>query len=69
MWKYAIMAFIQHMASVGSLEKSAGSAALSSVVQVDMGVAGGAGGAGGAGIVFGGAGAKACCLCGLGLLQ
>ena len=38
MWKYALMAFIQCMASAGSPEKSAGSAALISGVAVDMGV-------------------------------
>ena len=37
MWKYTLMAFIQHMASAGSPEKSAGSTALSSGVAVDMG--------------------------------
>ena len=38
MWKYALMAFIQCMASAGSPEKLAGRAALSSGVVVDMGV-------------------------------
>ena len=38
------MALIHHTASEGSPEKSAGSAALSSVALVDIGVTGGAGG-------------------------
>ena len=53
------MALIHRTASEGSPEKSAGSAALSSVALVDMGVAGGAGGAGGC---LGGAGGTALCL-------
>ena len=53
------MALIHRTASEGSPEKSAGSAALSSVVLVDMGTAGGAGGTGGC---LGGAGGTALCL-------
>ena len=41
MRKYALMAFIQRMASPGSPEKSAGRTALSSGVVVDMGVVNG----------------------------
>ena len=62
MWKYALMAFIQHMASAGSPEKSAGSAALCSGVVVDMGVTDGVEG------VTGGLGGNARCRWGLGLL-
>ena len=50
------MALIHRTASEGSLEKSAGRAALSSVALVDIGVTGGAGGC------FGGAGGTALCL-------
>ena len=50
---------IHRTASEGSPEKSAGSAALSSVALVDMGVAGGAGGTGGC---LGGAEGTALCL-------
>ena len=57
------MAFIQHMASAGSLEKSAGRAALSSGVAVDMGVTDGVEG------VTGGFGGNAHCRWGLGLLE
>ena len=53
------MALIHRTASEGSPEKSAGSAALSSVALVDIGVAGGAGGACGC---FSGAGGTALCL-------
>ena len=53
------MALIHRMASEGSPEKSAGSAALSSVALVDIGVTGGAGGTGGC---LGGAGGTALCL-------
>ena len=53
------MALIHHTASEGSPEKSAGSAALSSVALVDIGVTGGAGGTGGC---LGGAGGTALCL-------
>ena len=53
------MALIHRTASEGSPEKSAGSAALSSVALVDMGVAGGAGGASGC---LSGAGGTALCL-------
>ena len=53
------MALIHRTASEGSPEKSAGSAALSSVALVDMGTAGGAGGASGC---LGGAGGTALCL-------
>ena len=63
MWKYALMAFIQRMASASSPEKSAGRAALSSRVVVDMGVVGGVEGA------TGGLGGKARCRWGLGLLE
>ena len=62
MWTYALMAFIQRMASVGSPEKSAGRAALSSGVVVDMGVVDDVEG------VTGGLGGKARCRWGLGLL-
>ena len=58
MWKYALMAFIQHIALAGSPEKLAGSAALSSGMVVDMGVAGGVKGVA---VVFGGAGGKLHC--------
>ena len=57
------MAFIQHMASAGSPEKLAGSAALSSGVVVDMGVTDGVEG------VIGGLGGNAHCRGGLGLLR
>ena len=63
MWKYALMAFIQRMASAGSPEKSAGSATLSSRVVVDMGVTDGVEG------VTGGLGVNARCQWGLGLLK
>ena len=53
------MALIHRTASAGSPEKSAGSAALSSVVLIDMGVTGGAGGTGGC---LGGAGRTTLCL-------
>ena len=53
------MALIHHTESEGSPEKSAGSAALSSVALVDIGVTGGAGGTGGC---LGGAGETALCL-------
>ena len=53
------MALIHRTASAGSPEKSAGSAALSSVALVDIGVAGGTGGASGC---LGGAGGTAPCL-------
>ena len=56
------MAFIHRMASASSPEKSAGRAALSSGVAVDMGVADGVKG------VTGGLGGKAHCRWGLGLL-
>ena len=52
------MALIHHTASEGSPEKSAGRAALSSVVLVDMDVADGAGTRG----CLGGAGGTALCL-------
>ena len=58
MWKYVLMAFIQHMASAGSPEKSAGRATLSSGVAVDMSVADGVEGVA---VVFGGAGGKTHC--------
>ena len=58
MWKYALMAFIQCMASAGSPGKLAGRAALSSGVVVDMGVANGVEGVA---VVFGGVGEKTCC--------
>ena len=63
MRKYALMAFIQHMALAGSPEKSAGRAALSSGMAVDMGAVDGVEG------VAGGLGGKACCRWGLGLLE
>ena len=63
MWKYALMAFIQRMASAGSPEKLAGSAALSSRVAVDMAVTDGVKG------VIGGLGGNAHCRWGLGLLE
>ena len=63
MWKYALMAFIQRMASAGSPEKSAGRAALSSGMVVDMGVVDGVEG------VTGGLGGKARYRWGLGLLE
>ena len=50
------MALIHRTASEGSPEKSAGSAALSSVALVDIGVTGGAG------CCLGGAGGTALCL-------
>ena len=53
------MALIHHTASEGSPEKSAGSAALSCVALVDIGVTGGAGGTGGCLV---GAGGTALCL-------
>ena len=53
------MALIHCTASESSPEKSAGSAALSSVALVDIGVTGGAGGTGGC---LGGAGGTALCL-------
>ena len=62
MWKYALMAFIQRMASAGSPEKSAGRAALSSGMVVDMGVVDGVEG------VTGGLGGKTRCRWGLGVL-
>ena len=62
MWKYALMAFIQHMALAGSPEKSAGRAALSSGVVVDMGVVDGVEG------ITGGFGGKTRCWWGLGWL-
>ena len=58
------MALIHRTASEGSPEKSAGSAALSSVALVDIGVTGGAGGARGC---LGGAGGTVLCLGGLGV--
>ena len=58
MRKYMLMAFIQHMTSAGSPEKSAGSVALSSGIAVDMGVATGVEGVA---VVFGGAGGKTHC--------
>ena len=58
------MALIHRTVSVGSPEKSAGSAALSSVVLVDIGVTGGAGGTRGC---LGDAGGTALCLGGLGV--
>ena len=61
------MALIHRTASAGSPEKSAGRAALSSVVLVDMGVTGAMGGAGGARGCLGGAGGTALCLGGLGV--
>ena len=63
MWKYALMAFIQRMALAGSPEKSAGRAALSSGMVVDIGVVNGVKGA------TGGLGGKARCQWGLGLLE
>ena len=60
------MALIHRTASVGSPEKSAGRAALSSVALVDIGVAGVTGGAGGARGCLGGAGGTVLCLGGLG---
>ena len=63
MWKYALMAFIQRMASAGSPEKSAGRATLSSGVVVDRGGADNVKG------VTGGFGGKARCRWGLGLLR
>ena len=63
MWKYALMAFIQRMASAGSPEKSAGRAALSSGMVVDLGVVDDVKGA------TGGLGGKARCRWGLGLLE
>ena len=63
MWKYVPMAFIQRMASAGSPEKSAGRAALSSRMVVDMGVVDGVEG------ITGGLGGKARCRWGLGLLE
>ena len=62
MWKYALMAFIQRMALASSPEKSAGRAALSSGVVVDMGVADDVEG------VTGGLGGKARWWWGFGLL-
>ena len=59
MEKWAFMALIHRTVSEGSPEKSAGSAALSSVALVDIGVTGGAGGACGC---FSGAGGTALCL-------
>ena len=53
------MALIHRTALEGSPEKSAGSAAMSSVALVDIGVTGGAGGASGC---LGGAGGTALCL-------
>ena len=53
------MALIHRTASEGSPEKSAGSAALSSVALVDIGVTGGAGDTGGC---LGGEGGTALCL-------
>ena len=53
------MALIHRTASEGSPEKSAGSAALSSVALIDIGVAGGTGGTCGC---LGGAGGTALCL-------
>ena len=53
------MALIHRTASEGSPEKSAGSAALSSMALVDIGVTGGAGGTGGC---LGGAGGTTHCL-------
>ena len=53
------MALIHRMVLEGSLEKSAGRAALSSVALVDIGVAGGAGGTSGC---LGGTGGTALCL-------
>ena len=58
MRKYALMAFIQRMALVGSPEKPAGSAAFSLGVVEGMGVAVGVEGVIG---IFGGAGGKICC--------
>ena len=55
---------IHRTASEGSLEKSAGSAALSSVALVDIGVTGGARGTSGC---LGGAGGTALCLGFLGI--
>ena len=60
------MTFIQHMASAGSPEKSAGRATLSSGVAVDMGVADSVKGVV---VVLGGAGEKTRCQWGLGLLE
>ena len=53
------MPLIHYTALEGSPEKSVGSAALSSVALVDIGVTGGAGGAGGC---LGGAGGAVPCL-------
>ena len=53
------MALIHRTASEGSPKKSAGSAGLSSVALVDIGVTGGAGGTSGC---FSGAGGTALCL-------
>ena len=61
-----LMTFIQHMASAGSPEKSAGRAALSSGVAVDMGVADSVKGVA---VVLGVAGEKTRCQWGLGLLE
>ena len=61
------MALIHCTASAGSLEKSVGRAALSSMVLVDMGVTGVTGGTGGARGCLGGAGGTALCLDGLGV--
>ena len=58
------MALIHCTALAGSHEKSAGRAALSSVVLVDIGVTGGAGGTRGC---LGDAGGTALCLGGLGV--
>ena len=63
------MALIHHTAPAGSPEKSAGRAALSSVVLVDMGVAGTTGGAGGMKGCLGGAGGTVLCLGVLGVLD
>ena len=60
------MALIHRTASESSLEKSAGSAALSSVALVDIGVTGGAGGTGGCLV---GAGGTALCLGVLGVWE
>ena len=56
------MALIHRTVSAGSLEKSVGRVALSSVVLVDMGVTGVTGGAGGTKCCLGGAGGTALCL-------
>ena len=63
MWKYALMAFIQHMTSAGSPEKLAGRATLSSGVAEDMGVTDGVEG------VTGGFGGTTRCRWGLGLFE